>query len=444
MKKSFSILMVLVMTLALASAAVAAVPAPGGPFNSEFTVQNLETTQAQCSYAFYRADGTTAFTSATTTINPGDKLSVYVPSIGTLPSGSYSAVVSCDRKVAAITNFDDGDSGAAHSGIAEPAATWYAPAVYDNYYSYFSNIVVQNASSSAVNITVEIFAPGSSTPFLTQTANNVPANASANFEQEGTTLANNVSYSAKISATGPIAPVVNIYGSGASAQQLYSYNPFKAGSLKAYAPAVYNNYYSYNTQLIVQNLGAATANVTVAYTNGFSTNHTIPSNSSVALYTPGQGAGLPAANVVYGATVTSDQNVVVLVNMSNPKSRAASYSGFASGTLEVRAPAVFKNYYTFDSSITCQNIGAANTTLTISYAGIASTRTTGTIVPGGTLEIYLPGDPLLSGVPINYSTAAKITSAQNIVCIVNSDRIPAYAALVQDQLKSYEGLGVTP
>ncbi len=443
MKKTFSILMVLAMTLAMASAALAAVPAPGGPFNSEFTVQNLETTQAQCSYSFYRGDGTTAYTSATVAINPGDKLSVYVPSITTLASGSYSAVVSCDRKVAAITNFDDGSSGASHSGVAEPATVWYAPAIYDNYYTYFSNIVVQNASSSPVDITVEIYQPGVAAPVLTQSKTGVAANASWAFEQEGTTLANNISYSAKISATGPIAPIVNIYGSGATADQLYSYNPFKSGSLTAYAPAIYNNYYSYNTQLIVQNLGASNANVTVTYTNGFSTNHTILPNASVALYTPGQtGSGL-LPNKVYGATVTSNQPVVTLVNMSNPKSRAASYSGFATGTLEVRAPAVFKNYYTFDSSMTCQNVGTASTNLTVSYAAVAGTRTISNIAAKGTVEIYLPSDPLLS--TWTGSTAAKVvSSSQPIVCIVNSDRIPAYATVIQDQLKSYEGLGVTP
>ena len=93
--------------------------------------------------------------------------------------------------------------------------TWYAPGIYDNYYNYYSNIVVQNATASPVNITVDIYAPGNPMPIKTQTANNVPAYASANFEQAGLAeLSDNVAYSAKSRGTGNVAPIVNIYGLG--------------------------------------------------------------------------------------------------------------------------------------------------------------------------------------------------------------------------------------
>ena len=58
------------MVLILTSAVFASVPAPGGPFNSAFRVQNLETTTAQCAYSFYDENGTAAFNSSLTSVNP--------------------------------------------------------------------------------------------------------------------------------------------------------------------------------------------------------------------------------------------------------------------------------------------------------------------------------------------------------------------------------------
>jgi hypothetical protein len=443
MKKVFSIVMVLALALGITTAALAAVPAPGGPFNSAFRVQNLETTAAQCSYSFYDAAGAAAFTSATTSVNPGDSLYVYVPDVSGLATGSYSAVVSCDRKVAAVSNFSDPNSGASYSGVAEPGMEWFAPGIYDNYYSYYSNIVVQNASAGPVDITVEIFEPGNTTPVKTQTATAVPANASASFQQEDATeLADNQFYSAKISGTGNIAPIVNIYGLGAFDNQLYSYNAFTAGSLTASAPVIMSNYYGYNTALVVQNIGATNAAVTVEYTNGYSKDYTIAPGAAESIYTPGETAAGFLPDVLYGATVTSDQDVVVLVNESNGFNRAASWNGFAGGSTEVRAPIVMKRYYGYNSSVTCQNVGTAATDMTITYATGASGPTTFTgIAPGATQLFYQPTDPALAAAPPNYISSATITADQPIVCVVNQDiNEGSGATVIQDQLYAYNGI----
>jgi len=444
MKKVFAVTMVLALTLALTSAALAAVPAPGGPFNSAFRVQNLEASTAQCSYAFYDAAGTASYTSAVTSVNPGDSLYVYVPDVSGLGSGSYSAVVSCDKKVAAVSNFSDANSGASYSGVAAPGTDWFAPGIYDNYYTFFSNIVVQNASASAVDVTVEIFEPGNTTPVKTQTASGVPANASVAFEQEGLPeLADNQFYSAKITGTGNIAPIVNIYGQGGTAPQLYSYNAFTAGSTTAYAPVIMSNYYGYNTALVVQNIGSSTATVDVTYTNNHSDSYSIAPGAAESIYTPGV-AGVPSGNTLYGATVTSDQDVVVLVNESTPSTnRAASYSGFPGGSTEVRAPIVEKRYYGYNSSVTCQNVGSAATDLVVTYTGpgVGSPTTYPGVAAGATQLIYQPTDPALSGVSPNWIGSATITATQPFVCVVNQDmNEPPQSTQNMDQLFSYNGI----
>ncbi len=445
MKKVFSIVMVLTLTLALATAALASVPAPGGPFNSAFRVQNLEGTAALCSYAFYDATGAAGFTSGTESVAPGDSLYVYVPDVSGLLTGSYSAVVSCDRKVAAVSNFSDANSGASYSGVAEPGMEWFAPGIYDNYFDYYSNVVVQNASAAPVDVTLEIFEPGNTTPVFVDTETAVPANAAVSFEQEGLTeLDNDQFYSAKISATGNVAPIVNIYGKDTADNQLYSYNAFTAGSTVAYAPVIMSNYYGYNTALVIQNIGAANAAVTVEYTNGFTANYTIAPGAAESIYTPGV-AGVPSGDVLYGASVTSDQPVVVLVNESSATgtNRAASYSGFAGGSDEVRAPIVMKRYYGYNSSVTCQNLGAAATNMTVSYAGagVGAPTVYPNVAAGATQLIYQPTDAALGSVAPNWIGSATITATEPIVCVVNQDmnELPQ-AAENMDQLYSYNGI----
>ena len=238
-------------------------------------------------YVFYKADGTEAFTSAGTTIAPGDGLNVLTTTVSGLANGTYSGVVSCDKKVAAVVNFSDVDSGASHNGINTPATEWYVPATYDNYYNYYSNIVAQNTTGSPVNITVEYYAPGSLLPVKTETKSAVPAYASVVFEQEGMDeLNNNVSYSAKITGNGALATVVNIYGRGLADNQLYSYNPFASGSRVAYAPIIMNKYYTFDTSMTIQNIGTETTEVTVTYGTGLEKKYTIAKGNSVALYTP--------------------------------------------------------------------------------------------------------------------------------------------------------------
>lgn len=441
MKKIFSLVIILVLTLSIFSVAAADSPAPGGPFSSAFRVQNLETTDATCSYEFYDANGNVAFTSPAATIAPGDSLYVYTPSLSGLADGTYSAVVSCDKKVAAVSNFSDPNSGSSHSGISSPGTEWYAPGIYDNYYNYYSNIIAQNATASPIDITVDIYEPGNTTPVYSETKTNVPGYASVSFEQEGLSqLANNQFYSAKISGTGDIAPIVNIYGRGPYLDQLYSYNPFKGGSTTAYAPVIMNNYYGYNTALVVQNIGSTAAAVKVTYTNGYETDHTVAPGAAVSLYTPDQ-SGLPAGNTLYGATVTSDQPVVLIVNESNKYNRADSYSGFAEGSTEVRVPIVEKRYYKYNSSVTCQNIGSAPTTMTIEYAGITNTTTSTSVDPGGTYLFLQQNDPVLSSVPLNWISSATITASQNIVCVVNQDMNESPEnTQVMDQLYSYNAI----
>jgi hypothetical protein len=443
MNKYLKLLMV-VLALALLPVAVAAeTPAPGGPFNTAFRIQNLGTEAATCTFGFYDANGTTQFSSGSLApIGVGESLLVYVPDLAVDP-GMYSGVVSCSQEVAAVVNYSDSNSGASYSGVSgsEVATTLYAPGIYDNYYGYYSNVVVQNASSAVIDIDVEIYASGNPTPVATQSATDVEANGFAYFEQEGLAqLATNQFYSAKIVGTGQVAAVVNIYGRGGVAEQLYSYNPFASGSTTAYAPVILNSYYGYNSALIIQNLGTSNADVTITYTDGTEKTTTIAPGAADSRYTPAE--GIPSgANGLWGAEVecTNGQPIVVLVNESTGMNRAASYSGFASGARTVSAPIVMKRYYFYNTSITCQNIGTGPADLSVSYSGVSVATSYDNVPVNSTQLIYQPGESSLSN---NWIGSATITSDQDIVCVVNEDMNEApQVSQSMDQLYAYNAIG---
>lgn len=442
MKKFLAVALILVLLTAIPLAASADVPAPGGPFNTAFRIQNLGASPASCEFSFYDANGVAKYVSGgLPAIAVGDSAYVYVPVDTNVADGQYAGVVTCDQEVAAVVNYGDADSGASYSGVTETGTTLYAPGIYDNYFSFYSNVVVQNASTGTINITLEIYQPGSAVAVKTETKNNVPGNGYVTFEQEGLPeLATDQFYSAKIIGTGNIAAVVNIYGRAGTNNQLYSYNPFSSGSLAAYAPVILNNFYGYNSALVIQNLGGSAASVTITYSDGTVKNTTIQPGAADSRYTPAE-TGLPSGNTngLLAAKVESNQPIVVLVNESTNMNRAASYTGFPGGATTVRAPIVMKRYFKYNTSVTCQNIGAAATTMTIAYSGIATTTTSPSIAVNRTHSFYQPAEAQLAN---NWIGSATITSAQPIVCVVNEDMNEAPEVnQSMDQLYAYNGIG---
>jgi len=443
MKKIFLFLAIAVLFLSFPVGVMAQSPAPGGPWSSAFRVQNMGSDTALCTYEFFDTSGTAAFTSSQSSINVGDSLYVYVPDLSALATGTFSGVVSCDQPVGAVVNFSDPDSGASFSGISKESTTWYAPGIYDNFYNYYSKIFAQNTTSNPINATLEIFAPGNPTPVYSNTKSSIPAFTTVNWEQEGLAeLNNNVAYSAKVTATGNIAPVVNIYGLGAVANQLYSYNPFPSGSTVAYTPVILNGYYGNNSSLVIQNISNSTASVTVEYSGGYSKDYTINSYSATSIYIPGE-TSLPSGNIngLFAAKITSDQPIVSMVNESNIYNRAATYTGFASGSDTVVAPIVMKRYYHYNTSVTCQNIGTAPSTLTLTYGGVAgSVSSPSPVAVGATYMFYQPSDSIIPNGFIGSATI-QASGGQSIVCVVNEDQNESpYGTQIMDLQYAYEGI----
>ena len=436
MKKFLTIFLVLCVALVAFGKVEAATTVPGGPFASAINIQNIGTGSATVTVQYVNPAGAVAFTS-THTIAVEDVLSIYVPSVGGLASGEYSVVVSSTQPIAAISNFSDINSGASYSGASAGSTSWFIPGVYDNYYGYYSEVYAQNISSSAQNITLQVFAPGNTTPVYTNTKSAVPANASVNWGLKDLAELNaNVTYSAKVTAGAEVVAIANTYGSGATAPQLYSYNAFPSGSKTFYVPVVMKNYYGWNVAIAIQNVSTEAANVTITYSGGLVKTYVVQPNSAKSIYIPGE-TELP--NGIFSAKVTSDQDVAVMVNESNNYNRAATYTGVAAATQTVYVPNVMKRYYNYSSSVTCQNLGSAAATMHIEYAGQpAAAETSAAIAPGANWVIYLPIKDALAN---SYNGSAQITANQPIACIVNSNMDEApYSTQSMDMLYSYNGV----
>lgn len=364
---------------------------PGGPFSTAFRVQNLGGSNATCNYILYRADGSQAFQSNLPAISPGTSAYVFTPAVTGLPSGLFSAVILCDQQVAAVVNYSDPDSGDTYIGMGSPASTLFVPSIYNNYFDYYTSLRIMNAGSSANSVKVEYFKGASK---VGEDTVSLAVNGSATVRQEGKPfLQINEDYSAKITGTGPLAAMVQIYGrTGSPVQdQLYSFTAFSSGAPKAYAPLVMSNYFGYNTATTVQNAGSAPASVRVTYSNGRVETFTLEPGASRTLL---DFQLLPPSLSTYSAVVentgASPQPLIVTVNESRGGTKLAStYEGFTSGGRNWVAPIVMKRYYGYESSITCQNIGSGPATISVSYRG-----------------------ENLSGAPVNVPSAPKITNLQ--------------------------------
>lgn len=421
---------VLAVVLANVMTVSAQVPGPGSPYNSAFTVQNLESRDGTCIYILYDANGNVAFTSSSVSIQANKSAFVYVGGL-TVNSGMYSVVISCDVNVAAISNYtgSGGAYAASYFGISEAktAPKMYLPGLYKNYYGYYTNVVVQNASSGPISITLNIYQGATLVDSETKSA---PAYASVVFDQMARTILPNGIYAGIVEATGPVAAVVNVWN---SAGQQFAYNGFASGSSIAYVPVLMKSYYGFNTALTVQNIGDTTTTVTVTYSNGVTNTKVIPPRASQLFYTPNE-SGLPSGWLGSAKIEADGGSIVVLVNESDANNRAASYTGFTGGGTTINAPIVLKAYYGYSTSITCQNIGTGSTNITVTYSN-GATESRNNVPVNGTALFYQPNTV---GLPNGFNGSAVITASQPIVCVINENQVSNPNP--QDYLLVYEGI----
>ncbi|GAB4533078.1 MAG: hypothetical protein Fur0018_22120 [Anaerolineales bacterium] len=218
--------------------------------------------------------------------------------------------------------------------------TAYAPIIKNNRYGRSTGIQVQNVSGGNVDITVTYkgTAGACAGQTYTDSATGVADGTSHVFNQMPgqTTLPENCTASATISATGNIVALVSesylssaIPSSGQASVTSFAI-PGKNATTTVSAPLFKDDRYGKRTGLQVQNVGTSNATnvvATFACSGGATftavTNPiTIPAGSGYLFYTPSDdaifasGSPFSSNNVNCSVTITADQPIVALANES--------------------------------------------------------------------------------------------------------------------------------
>lgn len=424
---------------------IAAVP---GTYVSAIVIQNPNTSAVNVSVQFYKADGTVGLSSPLAyTLTAGESRLIYVPNIGGLANGQYSAVIESDQPVVAMTNLtsETPSLSASYEAVNENEAgtSIFVPSALKNYYGFTTNLVVQNVATSAANVTVTFKDLGNNV-VGTATAG-IPAKSSFSFDQAAvpSALPNGFIGSATITSSQPVVAVFNSYSLTGG---LSSASGTRAGATKVYLPFVANNYYGWITAILVQNVDTATASVRVTTSSGHVATADIPPGANKLFYQGNLPTGLPAG--WQGSAVvesTNGKNVAVIVNTSDGLGQLSSYNGFTSAqsTKFINLPGIYNNYYGWNTAFLVQNIDAsASAPITIQYlSGGAVVKTvTDTLAPGQAKLHYQPN----AGLPSGFNGSVKITSSGgNIVAMVNEANPTNFAQSGGDWLLTYTGFNTS-
>ncbi len=239
--------------------------------------------------------------------------------------------------------------------------------------------------------------------------------------------------SAVVSSERNIAAIVNENaGSGAGYDQppgilRGSYTGIRAAETAStlYMPVALKAYYGFNSQLVVQNAGAA-ADITFEFFDATGTSVATYVASSVAAnasaiveldtLTPTTGS-IPSG---FGGSVkvTSASNLAGMANNMTSSEPAVlqTYNAFSAseGGTTLYAPALFNDYYGYVSSLQVQNVGSVSTNITVTYSdGIV--KTANGVGPNQAALFYQPSEGHASG----WSGSATVnSSAADVVAVV--------------------------
>lgn len=242
-----------------------------------------------------------------------------------------------------------------------------------------------------------------------------------------------------VSSDKPVAATLNTQvpsGSGATTS-----NPNRVGTASGvsnpyqtlYVPEVMKAYGGWNSYVAIQNTAGTTATVVIHYYNASNgaevtaAKRTQPIHPfSTMVFRQSDNVNL-LSNWVGSAVITGTQALAGICNFYNAGTSVAttaflSYNAFGAGATILSVPRIVRNYYNYQGGLTIQNIGTANTNVTIKFfiGGHTYTKTLTAILPNSSRVLYMPNITEL-GSAAGSGSAIITSSGQPIVAIVNED-----------------------
>ena len=361
-----------------------------------------------------------------------------------LPSPWIGGIsITSDKNVVAVGRPHVGNEVASYDGFSAGALTAYIPMLFKDAYggSYDSAFYIQNVNAaSPANISIKYY---NSTGGLSCTVNDtIAALASKGYWVPGLSCLP-VGWVGGVVVTSDQPIVAN--GRPHIGAEVMTYNSFSSGSLTSYLPMLFKSAFggTYNAAFYVQNVGAATANITIKYydsTTGALTctvTDTVAKLASKGYWLPGS---CVPANWVGGVVVTSNQPIVT-VGRPHIGSQITTYNGFSAGGTSSYIPMLFKSAFggTYNAAFYVQNVGASLANITIKYYKTDGTLTctvTDTVTALASKGYWLPS----TCVPANWVGGAVVTSDQPIVAVGRPHigaQVTTYAGFTSGSLNSY-------
>jgi hypothetical protein len=447
----FVVLASLLLVLAFAAVPSAGAQPQGIIWTTGIQVQNLGSGAANVTLTFYSSASGTSVGSTSSVIAAGGSVSFFpVPVVAAGFAGS--AVVSADQPVAAIMNLlgNGGAYGGSAIGLSAGSTSVGLPLIMKDNSGFDTWFNVQNAGTAVANITIN-YKPGGAGTAFSETSSIQPG-AAKTFDQFGkTALGAKFVGSATITSNQPIVAVVNQVGKTVS-KTLLTYDGFGAGSATVDAPLIMANNSGFLTSINIQNVSLVSANITINY--GPNTAGAFdPANETFTLAAGAGTAKLQAGaawpqKFVGGATITSNQPIVVVVNQirTTGVSVGSAYEGFNPTALTTKSslPLLMANNGGYLTSANCKNPGTTAITINVTYSKNAAgafqpTNITGkTVAAGATAVILQAGTSEGTTWGTNkYVGGATVTATGgNVACLVNQ----LIGNATGDQFLTYTGI----
>lgn len=418
-----------------------------GVWSSSINLQNVTPSTATVVVTFYDASGNVVTTYTPEALAGGEALSIFVPAITTspaLPSGQYSVVVSSDVQILASVNTASTSSTSApwtafaYDGFdsSQAGSTLYFPGNYNNYFNFFSELVIQNTDPSTTANLKATFRNQSGGVIASDVSlGSVAPNASRTIAMSsvaGLPSGNSAVFSAVVTSdeTVNLVGVANIWRT-APTNGTASYSGFTSGSSTLYPPALYNSYYGFRSALTVQNVSTSQNAIgTITYGNGTIVNFNLQPGAAQEYFQPNN-TSLPSGNTngVFAAKVQTTQGSVVgLVSLSSATGGPfASYNVPSAASASVNIPNLLSDYYGYFSAVTVQNAGSTACNITLTYAD-NSTRTINNVPAGGTAN-FIHLDNAGDNLPFRTSTSAQATcnNGNSLVAVIQHNTSPNVA-----------------
>ena len=358
-----------------------------------------------------------------------------------LPSSWIGGIsVTSDKNVVSVGRPHIGSEIASYDGFSAGAHTAYIPMLFRGAYggTYNAAFYIQNVDAGTANITISYY---DSTGALTcSSVDTITTQASKGYWLPGTCVPANWVGGAVVTSDKNIVAI----GRPHIGAEVMTYSGFSSGSLTSYIPMLFRAAYggTYNAAFYVQNVGAASANLTIKYYDSTgaltcTATDTVAKLASKGYWLPGT---CVPANWVGGAVITSTEPIVT-VGRPHIGTQITTYNGFSAGSGTSYVPMLFRGAFggTYNAAFYVQNVSGSAANVTIKYydlAGALTCTATDTLSALASKGYWLPG----TCVPAGWVGGAVITSDQDIVTVGRPHigaQVTTYDGFTSGSLASY-------